>query len=824
MAAGARCSRQALETIPIVYMWVDGSDKTYQYRHNNLTTSSRNRDNGDLKYSIRSLEKNMPWWRGTLYIVTDNQIPIWLDIGHPRVKMIDHIKIIPQQYLPTHVSNTIEWFLKDIPGIEEYFIAMNDDFLFLNPVEPSDFFTADGLPILPLNSTPLENTEQSTLKYARDGNIWRASVHRSMNLLEDKLGRRFPVKYYIQHVPRVFSKTAMHALCELFAPELKLSLRQKERSNTILDTIYLTTYHMTHVMTLPIQSKGGDFFSQVTDSTNFVQLLNDIQASPAKFLCLNDNFSEPITSEKMVDLYDTLFPTPSAFEEFPAASAGTDLIRSPYTNVNYTFVSFYSEGEPYDKGYALEKSVEPIQALLKGQCATELYTPRRLRELGYEYAVQEFAELGCVKGNPNCEKLGFFAWKPLILWLELQKVKEGDIVMFHDFNLEKYPIYKANLENLSFFAKRCLEECGFDFFVPREGLTKRVFHHAKGLTVRELGGSDPYYFNFPQAIVNMIFIRKTARSMELLEEWMRACKEPRWLGGTPADERPHPGFIWHCPEKAILCVLLARWVAERKHGIPLQYPNIIVQGRDLSKRLKVTMTDCKHLDYLFELRNGPGGAEMPNLDCYRFATFQEERSAQMQEAAAALRHALRSKLPITVYTPEMLMARWGTTAAHTPSVLLQELECMEDGDILIFHELMNSNDSPQMLDNLKHALVAAPDCLRLCGFDVFVARAAAATATLATSFPTPSCRYIVVRNSATSRHLLSSWREGCVAASARPEALVLRDILAHWVAKRTRGIPFTYPNVVLVDDKLALRQPVAAADAYQYLDPMIYRA
>jgi hypothetical protein len=804
-------------------MWVDGSDETYQYRHNHIDTSSRNRDNGDLKYSLRSLEKHMPWWKGTLYIVTDNQIPRWLDISHPRVKIIDHIQIIPPQYLPTHVSNTIEWFLKDIPGIQEYFIAMNDDFLFLNPVEPSDLFTADGRPILHFNATPLENTEQTAAKHARDGNTWRASVHRSMNLLEGKIGQPFPIKHYIQHVPRVFSKTAMHALCELFAPELKLSLRQKERSNTILDTIYLATYHMAHVIDLPIQPKEGYLFRQITDETNFVQLLNDIQASSAQFLCLNDKFSEPITSEKVVDLYDTLFPLPTPFEERRAGGVGTSLIRAPYTNVNYTFVSFYSEGAPHDKGYALEKSIEPIQALLKGQCATEFYTPRRLRDLGYDYAVQEFAELGCARGNPNCEKLGFFAWKPLILWLELQKGKEGDVVMFHDFNIEKYPIYKGNLESLTFYAKRCLDECGFDFFVPRESLTKRVFHHAKGLTVRELGGCDPYYFNFPQAIVNMIFIRKTPRSMELIEEWMRACKELRWLTGTPTDERPHPGFIWHCPEQAILCVLLARWVAERKHAIPLEYPNIIVHRRNLAKRLKVTMADCKHLEYLFELRRAQPMQllpEMPNLDCYRFVTFQEEDSAQLQEAADDVRRALRGKLPVTVYTPELLMAKRGNTAARIASTLSSELQYMEEGDILIFHELMNSHDSPHMLDNLKHMFVAAPDCLRLCGFDFFVGRAAA-EATVATSFPTPSCRFLVLRNSATSRHLLSSWREGCIAAPARAEALVLRDILAEWIAERRRGIPFSYPNVVLVDDKVELREPIAAGAAYQYLDAML---
>ena len=67
----------ALQEIPIVYLWVDGSDKEYKKKYSQLV-DSRNRDNDDLKYSLRSLETYLPWWKGKLYIVTDNQRPWWL--------------------------------------------------------------------------------------------------------------------------------------------------------------------------------------------------------------------------------------------------------------------------------------------------------------------------------------------------------------------------------------------------------------------------------------------------------------------------------------------------------------------------------------------------------------------------------------------------------------------------------------------------------------------------------------------------------------------------------------------------------------------------
>lgn len=39
--------------------------------------------------------------------------------------MIDHTDIIPSTYLPTRVSYTIEWYLKNIIGIDNIFIVMN---------------------------------------------------------------------------------------------------------------------------------------------------------------------------------------------------------------------------------------------------------------------------------------------------------------------------------------------------------------------------------------------------------------------------------------------------------------------------------------------------------------------------------------------------------------------------------------------------------------------------------------------------------------------------------------------------------------------------
>lgn len=50
---------------------------------------SRFADNQELRYSLRSIEKNANWIRNVV-IVTNGQIPHWLDLDNPRVRIVTH--------------------------------------------------------------------------------------------------------------------------------------------------------------------------------------------------------------------------------------------------------------------------------------------------------------------------------------------------------------------------------------------------------------------------------------------------------------------------------------------------------------------------------------------------------------------------------------------------------------------------------------------------------------------------------------------------------------------------------------------------------------
>lgn len=85
--------------------------------------------------------KYAPWVRN-IYIVTNGQIPSWLNLSHPKIHIVTHTAIFSNQtHLPTFASPSIESNIHRIPGLSDHFLYLNDDTMFGQPVYPEDFYT-----------------------------------------------------------------------------------------------------------------------------------------------------------------------------------------------------------------------------------------------------------------------------------------------------------------------------------------------------------------------------------------------------------------------------------------------------------------------------------------------------------------------------------------------------------------------------------------------------------------------------------------------------------------------------------------------------------
>jgi hypothetical protein len=144
--------------IDLVYTWVDGNDPAWQERktkayasaghgtlHEFAVNDSRFTSRDELRYSLRSLDMYAGWVR-TVYLVTDDQVPEWLDLDHPKLRIVSHRELFGDRgRLPTFNSHAIESQLHHLEGLSEHYLYMNDDVFFGRPVSPDVFFLSNGL-------------------------------------------------------------------------------------------------------------------------------------------------------------------------------------------------------------------------------------------------------------------------------------------------------------------------------------------------------------------------------------------------------------------------------------------------------------------------------------------------------------------------------------------------------------------------------------------------------------------------------------------------------------------------------------------------------
>ncbi len=137
--------------IDFVMPWVDGDDPVWleeKAKYSGEVTKSVHEYNyqewGMLKYWFRGIEKNAPWVRN-IFFITWGHVPTWLNTSHPKLKVINHRDYIPEKYLPTFSSHTIELNIHRITGLSEHFVYFNDDTYLIRKTGPEDFFIG-GLP------------------------------------------------------------------------------------------------------------------------------------------------------------------------------------------------------------------------------------------------------------------------------------------------------------------------------------------------------------------------------------------------------------------------------------------------------------------------------------------------------------------------------------------------------------------------------------------------------------------------------------------------------------------------------------------------------
>ena len=326
------------EKIDLVYLWVNGNDPNWLIKKKywekkekdlilHINGKQRYNDHDDLKYSLRSVEKNMPWVN-KIYIVTDNQVPEWLNTNHPKIQIVDHKQIIPEKYLPTFKSATIQFYIYNIPDLSEKFIYADDDYLAVAKLSPKDFFK-NGKVIDRRSPTIIKNIDQ----YAAENKAFIKKLHTDRY---EMISKHIGEPHYPHHNMDGYLKSDYKEAMELFADETEYTKMQKFRTNydTQIRRFIINDYMIYKGHAIPVVTYGKQSLPKwvvkllrnfkISTEESFYALITKTEMTDVlnkkflitKFMCLNDTH---YTNERGVKIlpqvHEKLFPKKSKFEK-----------------------------------------------------------------------------------------------------------------------------------------------------------------------------------------------------------------------------------------------------------------------------------------------------------------------------------------------------------------------------------------------------------------------------------------------------------------------------------------------------------------------------
>lgn len=159
--------------------------------------------NNEIYISLYLLQINMEWVNN-IYIITDNQkfdVDFLTPKFRKKIKFIDHKDIVPNEFLPTFNSRTIETFIWRIPDLSNYYLYMNDDFFICKRYYLSDIFDRTGKMII--NVKMYKHVPNLSL-YNKDK--WLTPEYNAYKLLSSKENKNIKYISSILHSPYKFNK------------------------------------------------------------------------------------------------------------------------------------------------------------------------------------------------------------------------------------------------------------------------------------------------------------------------------------------------------------------------------------------------------------------------------------------------------------------------------------------------------------------------------------------------------------------------------------------------------------------------------------------
>ena len=320
------------EPIDVIIKYIDLKDPNLLRK--GIHQIEKDYDNEELRYSIRSILRNIPWIRKIFILMPNNKVRYFKDYKIIKEKIV-YVK--DRDLIGFDSSNSLAfqfryWKMKEF-GISDNFIAMDDDCFIGKRIEKKDFFHVEQGKVVPsIITSKFIQIEKKSVQAN-----YKLYKFKALNSKEEQNDDVFNYSRFLTYlfVLNIFNKTINEPI---FIPKFThnaIPCNIKEIKE-VYDLIYISEYKSTTLDSLYRNIETLQFQTLILSYT-FIKYNKKINDIPYKFIKINQsisaNYDFPlfcINKGPGNYSYLTFYKTKIAMEKlFP--------IPTPYEIIDYSF-------------------------------------------------------------------------------------------------------------------------------------------------------------------------------------------------------------------------------------------------------------------------------------------------------------------------------------------------------------------------------------------------------------------------------------------------------------------------------------------------------
>lgn len=248
------------------------------------------------------------------------------------------------------------------------------------------------------------------------------------------------------------------------------------------------------------------------------------------------------------------------------------------------FLIFFTEGGQIDNGLDLKNSMQIYTREIKKYFESVfIYSPSTLIKRNsrwiniFENQVpliekQTFESNKKLLWNKNWAKFNNMLWKPELIVEELlnnKNIREGDIIFYHDVDINKYPVYLKQLKFLKQYINKSMSKKSILLF--RDNLVNTSIDTKKEILEKYLGCDGKKLFHIWSGC---IALKKDEYGISFAKMWLDITRIKENRSQFTNKKQPKE-FYWHAPEQSTLTIsyYLAICFSKLKNKIDLKFLN-----------------------------------------------------------------------------------------------------------------------------------------------------------------------------------------------------------------------------------------------------------